>query len=109
MTTAPVFAANSTDSPGTIVSDSNVSTAAWTNPGNTAASDNGYTAGFSLGSNIATQYLKATNFGFSIPDGATIDGIEAKVERNCSQNGFPLMYERYESSYCERRQHWFYR
>lgn len=28
-----------------------------------------------------SEYLKATNFGFGIPSGATIDGIEARVEQ----------------------------
>lgn len=30
---------------------------------------------------IFSEYLKATNFGFSIPSGATIDGIEVRVEQ----------------------------
>ena len=34
-----------------------------------------------------TEYLKATNFSFSIPDGATIDGIEVKVVREEENNG----------------------
>jgi len=29
-----------------------------------------------------SEYLKATNLGFDIPEGSTIDGIEARVERN---------------------------
>lgn len=30
------------------------------------------------------EYLKATNFGFSIPSGATINGIVVTIERRCS-------------------------
>ena len=33
-----------------------------------------------------THYLKATNFGFSIPAGATINGILAEVEKKHSSN-----------------------
>jgi len=34
-----------------------------------------------------TWYLKATNFGFSIPDGATIDGIKADISAKLSGFG----------------------
>ena len=79
-----VFAASSTASPGTIVSDGSVGTAAWTNPGNASASDDSRAnASSEYGVGVATEYLKTTNFGFSIPTGATIDGIEAQVERSC--------------------------
>jgi hypothetical protein len=59
--------------------------AVWSNPGNAAASDDVYaTANPSL--DEVTHTLKATNFGFSIPSGATIDGIVAEVERKASIN-----------------------
>jgi len=35
---------------------------------------------------IQTHYLKATNFGFSIPAGATIDGIFVEIERKMLGN-----------------------
>lgn len=31
-----------------------------------------------------THYLKATNFGFSIPTGSTINGIQVEVEKKCN-------------------------
>lgn len=55
----------------------------WDNPGNITASDNSYcTATFNAGmGGGGFDYLKATNFGFSIDSGATIDGIEVIIER----------------------------
>ena len=35
----------------------------------------------SEGGGSYTEYLKATNFSFSVPTGATIDGIEVRVEQ----------------------------
>lgn len=64
-------------------SDSTLSGNAWSNPGNAAASDNAYATASSNG----TQYLKATGFGFSIPTGATIDGIVVEWERKTSSSG----------------------
>ena len=37
-----------------------------------------------------TEYLKATNFGFSIPTGVTIDGIEVSIERRGDFIGLDL-------------------
>jgi len=47
---------------------------------------NGSTFGFVIsgapaGSGTRTHYLKATNFGFSIPSGATINGIKVDVKK----------------------------
>lgn len=72
--------------PGTIVSDSTIGVVAWTNPGNAASSDDSYAVASSLGSgNTTSEYLLCTNFGFSIPAGATIDGITVAVERSATQ------------------------
>jgi len=68
-------------SPGTMANDTAVGTVAWTNPDNAKASDDHY-AYFYVGSgSITTNYLKATNFGFSIPAGATVDGIKVEIEK----------------------------
>lgn len=72
-------------SPGTVVSDSSVGTGAWSNPDNARASDDSY-ATVSL-ANSTSEYLKATNFGFIIPVGSTIDGIEVKIERKSGGAG----------------------
>lgn len=54
----------------------------WSNPGNITSSDNSYaTASFAGGTDTGFDYLRATNFGFSIDSDATIDGIEAIFER----------------------------
>lgn len=64
------------------VNDSSIGTTAWTNPGN-ATTDNGSaaTVSASLFGTTSSQGLKATGFGFSIPTGATIDGIVVEWKR----------------------------
>ena len=75
-------------SPGTGADDATVGTRTWSNPGNITSSNNSYaTATSSGGGNSTTHYLKATNFGFSIPDGATIDGITVEIERKGTKTG----------------------
>lgn len=74
------YAASTGDiSCGSFASNNAVGTAAWTSPGNAAANDASYT---SVALNASTsQYLTATNCSFSIPTGATINGITVKIER----------------------------
>ena len=75
------------NSPGTIVSDSTITGATWSNPGYAAASDNNYAiVTLDSFSYTVSQYLKATNFSFSIPSGATIRGVTAAVEAH-TDNG----------------------
>jgi hypothetical protein len=69
---------------GTGADDSSVGSLAWTNPGNITASDNTYATGAGPGT---SHYLKATNFGFSIPSGATINGIQVEWERKSTGGG----------------------
>lgn len=70
---------------GTTANDG-VGDTAWSNLGNAAASDNSYmTAALGSGSRT-TQTGLFTNFGFSIPAGATIDGVEVLGERKTSIN-----------------------
>lgn len=68
--------ASSLKSAGTGADDATVGSAAWTNPGNITSSDNAY-ATFT---GAQSHYLKATNFGFSLPASATITGILVEVE-----------------------------
>ena len=70
-------------SPGTVADDSAHGFSAWSNPGNAAASDDTY-ATCSLVTGMASHYLKATNFGFAIPSGATIEGIILEVEKKAT-------------------------
>lgn len=64
---------------GTGADDATVGTVAWTNPGNVTASDNVYATN-SAAANKTSHYLKATNFGFTIPAGATINGVVVEWE-----------------------------
>jgi len=75
-----VFAADTgATSPGTMANDSSTGTTEWTTVDNAKASDDSY-AHVAFPSDGNTQLLKATNFGFSIPSGATIDGIVVEIE-----------------------------
>jgi len=67
----PIFA-------GTGSNDASVGTIAWTNTGNITA-DDGATANIPFTSGT-TNYLTATNYGFSIPSGSTINGITAEIK-----------------------------
>ena len=51
-------------------------TTAWTNPGNITAQDSTYATANGA---QTTHWLKATNFGFSIPAGATINGVTLSI------------------------------
>lgn len=59
--------------------------AEWSNPSNAGAADSTYATATVTGLGGQSRALKATNFGFSIPTGATIDGI--LVEWLCSSSG----------------------
>ena len=70
------------NNPGTMADDNAVGTLAWANPDNAKTSNNVrsiITTPIEAGV-FYSHYLEATNFGFSIPDGATIDGIVAEIE-----------------------------
>lgn len=65
------------------------SSASWTNLTNASSSDDIYVdiPLNSLSTNGAyTDNFEATNFGFSIPSGATINGIEVEIERSDINN-----------------------
>lgn len=82
------MASEGPNSGGTFSNDSAVGVYSWGSAGNAANSDDAYalasTPPFSSGD---SNYLKVTNFGFSIPSGATIDGIEVGVEKTGSGSG----------------------
>lgn len=67
------------NAPGTLANDSAVGSVAWSNPGNAGSSNDSY-ATFS-GAGVQSNYLKVSNFGFAIPAGATINGVQAAIER----------------------------
>ena len=61
--------------------NSTVGTNAWTDPGNITLSDNVYATVATAG---VSQGLQGSTYGFAIPSGATIDGIEVAIERKSS-------------------------
>lgn len=70
-TAGPNTGATATDAAG-------IGTVAWTNPTNAQVSDNVYAT--CVLSAQASHWLKVTNFGFSIPANATINGITQEWE-----------------------------
>ena len=67
---------------GTFANDASVGALAWNSPGNALASDNVRSNCFrGTSGSVTSNYHKSTNFGFSIPAGATIDGIFVEFER----------------------------
>lgn len=67
-------------SPGASANDASIGSTAWTNIGSIFLED-GNTAAAIASSTAASNYLKATTFGFSIPSGATIDGIVVEIKK----------------------------
>ena len=60
--------------------DDTVGTIPWNSPNNARRSDNDY-AYLAISPNLKSNYLKATDFGFRIPNGAIINGIRVDVEK----------------------------
>jgi len=71
--------ASVTNSAGTGANGTGGGSDSWSTPGNITASDDTY-ANIS-GPGFISKDLECTNFGFAIPAGATIDGIEVNMER----------------------------
>jgi hypothetical protein len=66
---------------GTAFSDgASVGTITWSNPTYANKSDNIH-SNASITAGATTHYLNASNFGFAIPSGATITGIQAAIEK----------------------------
>lgn len=72
-TSGPNSTGNGTD-------DSSIGTISWSNPGNITGSDDTY-ATATMGTVQLSHFLSATNFSFSIPSGAIINGILVEIER----------------------------
>ncbi|RTL55892.1 MAG: hypothetical protein EKK37_18075, partial [Sphingobacteriales bacterium] len=70
--------------------NSAVGTVLWTNPGN-IVNATGATA--SVSSNAITHYLQGSNYGFSIPSNATINGITVVINRQSSGSTSPFMQD----------------
>lgn len=76
-------------SPGTGSNNTSIGSVAWSSTGNITSSDD-LSAVTSASSIQTSNYLQATNFGFSsvLPAGSTIDGILVEVERRRDIGGF---------------------
>ncbi len=81
------MASEGPNNPGTMADDAAVGTVTWTNPDNAKTSNDSYATAPNIFNGTKTHYLKATNFGFSIPAGATINGIVVEIERFESSTG----------------------
>lgn len=72
---------------GTNVSTGVSTFVAWSNPGNITVNDSSY-ATAAMRANVSqtrqTRYLIASNFGFTIPVGATINGIVVEILRSAT-------------------------
>ena len=66
-------------SPGEVANDTSYGEEPWVNPGNVAASDNSRAVA-DLNDWEESNYLKCTNYGFTIPSDAIINGIEVNIE-----------------------------
>lgn len=73
------MASQGPNSPSSGSNDNATGSLAWSGTGNIFSSNNSKAQ--ATGGSV-TNYLKATGFGFSIPSGATIDGISVDIERN---------------------------
>lgn len=67
---------------GTAANDSGIGSTDWTGPTNAQGTDDASVATGSFSAGSPSHYLKCTNFGFSIPAGATIDGIQVEFYRD---------------------------
>jgi len=88
--------ASQTRQPGTLASSTTYHASdfnfpirkSWVNPGNAAANDGSLTTSTFIvqagSSGAGTEMLLATNFGFTIPDGARIDGVQVTYEMSRS-------------------------
>ena len=79
------MASEGPNSPGTMANDATVGGEIWSNVDNAKVEDGSYASAFTA---FGTNYLKATNFSFSIPTGATINGIFMEAKCNTDGNDF---------------------
>lgn len=75
------FSQSQTFSPSTITTNTSVGTIDWNNTGNVSANGGGVAETNTMAKNEISYYIVSTNFGFSVPAGATITGIEVKINK----------------------------
>lgn len=75
-------ASSGPNSPGTASDVATAGTVAWTNPQNAKVSDDTYVSADLTGTaSLTSHYLSLSNFGFSVPTGATINGISVEIDK----------------------------
>jgi hypothetical protein len=81
LSTSPAYWLTSSKYAGTAVDDSSIGTLTWTDPSNATGdgTDGNYASLIATASSEYTHYLKLTNYGFSIPAGATINGVQLQI------------------------------
>lgn len=77
-------------SPTSLTNDTSVGDTSWLNPENASSSDDSKTVCNSLPGGSLSHYLKALQFGLSVPTGATVDGVEIRIEK---RSGSPGVYD----------------
>ena len=73
------------NNPNTAVNDNSYGSVAWSDPSNITSPGYPY-ATSTIGSGNNSNYLKATNYGFSIPVNANINGIVVNINRQGTQS-----------------------
>ena len=73
------------NNPNTAVNDNSYGSVAWSDPSNITSPGSPY-ATSTIGSGNNSNYLKATNYGFSIPVNANINGIVVNINRQGTQS-----------------------
>ena len=75
--------------PGTMEDSNAVGTLTWSNVNNAKTLDGTYAQVETSGVfEVQSHYLKATNFGFAIPEGATIKGVKVAIARKGQFEGY---------------------
>lgn len=72
---------------GTAANDASIGFVAWTNTSNATGATDASFAACTYSAPNTGNYLKVTNFGFSVPTGATIQGIVVAVQKKKSAGG----------------------
>ena len=73
---------------GTGSDNASIGTVTWTAPNNIIGDDNGLKATASGGASTVSHYLRASNFGISLPSGSTINGLEVRFQAHRTVSTF---------------------
>ena len=87
----PSPSANIPSYSGSAADNAGTGTVAWSNPGNITTTGSPYATASSIPDGGITHYLMATNYGFDIPDSATISGVTVTINRSSSGNASPYI------------------